>query len=150
MLDNHCLVLVSSAEREQMTCITMNPRKNNPLHFPWHQPPAVLRQQMDNLVCVQLHFSVIQIVGGQNSFIWFKILNVYCSPLRTKFRLITCGNMSKTVNNFWFLYLCATRFLQPLASEPIDSEIITEAPLKNCHLEVKNFRETPDLANYRE
>ena len=58
--------------------------------------------------------------------------------------------MSKTVNNFWFLYLCATRFLQPLALEPIDFEIITKAPLKNYHLEVKNFREAPDVANYRE
>lgn len=75
---------------------------------------------------------------------------MYRSPLRTKFRLIICGNVSKTVNNFWFLYLCAARCSQPLVLEPIDFEIITKAPLKNCHLEVKNFRESTDLANYRE
>lgn len=51
---------------------------------------------------------------------------------------------------FLGLYLCATRFSQPLVLEPIDFEIITKAPLKNCHLELKNFRETTDLANYRE
>lgn len=128
-------------------------RKSNRHHFPWHKPPAVLRQQMGKLVNIQLYFPVIQEGGSAEQFHLIKIFEVmwYCSPLSTKFRLITCRNVSKTVNYFWFLCICVIRFSQPLVLKPIDFEIITKAPLKNCHVEVKkNLRETTDLANYRE
>lgn len=71
--------------------------------------------------------------------------------LRTKSKLIICGNLSKTENDFWVLYICVIKFLQPLVLKPIDFEIITKASLKNCCIEVQtNLNETTDLANNRE
>lgn len=51
---------------------------------------------------------------------------------------------------FWFLYICVIKILQPLVLKSIDFEIITEASLKNCCIAVQtNLKETTDLANNR-
>lgn len=152
LLNCHCLALVYSAEAANNLQHNASQGRVIPITFPWHLPPVVWDMSSGKFVNIQLNFLFIQGSGSAQQFYLIEKFEViwYCSPLRTKFKLIICGNLSKTVNELWFLYICVIKILQPLVLKPIDFEIITEASLKNCCIEVQaNLKETTDLANNR-